>query len=167
MSTLQLLLLRHGKAENGPTGLPDHDRQLASRGRLNARDQAHAFRPATADGMLVSSAKRTQQTADILIETWTELGTPASTMPIRRDTPQGYLASAHQWMSLIAMEQGASRLWIVAHNPGISELVMLLTGQNIGMTTADIVQIHLDLATWVDIAPGQGQVTRHRTGRGV
>ena len=159
--------MRHGKAENGTTGLPDHDRQLASRGRLNAQDQAHAFRPKTADGMLVSSAKRTQQTADILIDTWTELGTPASAMPIRRDTPQGYLASADQWMSLIAMEQEPSRLWIVAHNPGISELVMRLTGQYIGMTTADIVQIDLDLTAWIDIAPGHGQVIRHRTGRGV
>ena len=159
--------MRHGKAENGPNGLPDHDRQLANRGRLNARDQAHAFRPALGDNMLVSSAKRTQQTADILIETWTELGTPASAMPIRRDTPQGYLASASQWMSLIAMEQDASRLWIVAHNPGISELVMLLTGQYIGMTTADIVQIDMNIAIWTDIASGQGQVIRHRTGRGV
>lgn len=159
--------MRHGKAENGPTGLPDHDRQLASRGRLNAREQAHTFRPEATDGMIVSSAKRTQQTADILFETWTELGTPASAMPMRRDTPHGYLASADKWMSLIAMEQGPSRLWVVAHNPGVSELVMLLTGQYIGMTTADIVQIDMDLTAWNDIAPGQGHVTRHRTGRGV
>ena len=157
----------HGKAENGSIGLTDHDRQLANRGRLNTRDQAHVFRPEPGDGMLVSSAKRTQQTADILIETWSELGTPTSDMPIRRDTPRGYLASSSQWISLISMEQGPRRLWIVAHNPGISELVMLLTGQYIGMTTADIVQIDLDLTAWIDIAPGKGQMTRHRTGRGV
>jgi len=117
--------------------------------------------------MLVSDAVRTQQTADVLFSTWRDLGVDETDLPLRRDTASGYLATAGQWMDLIAMESGHPRLWIVGHNPGISHLVMELTGDYIGMTTADIVSIALDIPDWPDIAAGSGRVLHHRTGRGV
>lgn len=167
MSTRQLFLMRHGKAEAGMSGQRDHERALAPRGLLSAANQARCFPPATGDAMLVSDAMRTQQTADALFSTWRDLGVDEADLPLRRDTASGYLATAGQWMDLIAMESGHPRLWIVGHNPGISHLVMELTGDYIGMTTADIVSIALDIPDWRDIAAGSGRVLHHRTGRGV
>ena len=117
--------------------------------------------------MLVSDAVRTQQTADVLYSTWRDLGIEEADLPLRRDTASGYLATAGQWMDLIVMQSGHPRLWIVGHNPGISHLVMELTGDYIGMTTADIVSIALDIPGWPDIAADSGRVLHHRTGRGV
>lgn len=161
---MQLVLMRHGKAENGQMGQRDHDRALATRGMLNAADQAREFRPATGDGMIVSDALRTRQTADALFSAWSDLG--EADLPNRRDTPQGYLAPANQWLDLIAMETTSKRLWIIGHNPGISALVTELTGDYIGMTTADIVTIDLAIDQWSDIRPGSGSIVRHRPGRG-
>ena len=42
---MQLCLMRHGKAENGQMGQRDHDRALATRGMLNAADQARSSAP--------------------------------------------------------------------------------------------------------------------------
>ena len=161
---MQLLLMRHGKAENGQLGQRDHDRALATRGFLNAADQAKEFRPESGDGMIVSDALRTRQTADTLISAWSDLGEPD--LPQRRDTSQGYLAPASRWLDLIAMETTPRRLWIIGHNPGISALVTELTGDYIGMTTADIVAIDLAIGQWSSIRPGCGSILRHRTGRG-
>ena len=159
--------MRHGKAETGASGQRDHERALAPRGLMSAADQARCFPPAAGDAMLVSDAVRTRQTADVLFSTWRDLGADETNLPFRRDTASGYLATAGQWMDLIAMESQHPRLWIVGHNPGISHLVMELTGDYIGMTTADIVSIALDLPDWRDIAAGRGRVLLHRTGRGV
>ena len=159
--------MRHGKAEPGMSGQRDHERALAPRGLLSAADQARCFPPAAGDAMLVSDAVRTRQTADALYSSWRDLGIEETRLPLRRDTASGYLATAGQWMDLIAMESGHLRLWIVGHNPGISHLVMELTGDYIGMTTADIVSIGLDIPDWPDIAAGSGRVLHHRTGRGV
>lgn len=159
---MQLVLMRHGKAENGQMG--DHDRALAPRGILNTVAQATEFRPAAGDGMIVSDALRTRQTADALFSAWSDLG--EADLPNRRDTPQGYLAPANQWLDLIAMETTSKRLWIIGHNPGISALVTELTGDYIGMTTADIVTIDLAIDQWSDIRPGSGSIVRHRPGRG-
>lgn len=167
MSTRQLFLMRHGKAEAGTSGQRDHERALAPRGLLSAADQARCFPPAAGDAMLVSDAVRTQQTADVLYSTWRDLGIEEADLPLRRDTASGYLATAGQWMDLIVMQSGHPRLWIVGHNPGISHLVMELTGDYIGMTTADIVSIALDIPGWPDIAADSGRVLHHRTGRGV
>ena len=58
-----LILMRHGKAEEGP-GKPDHDRELAARGR---RDAKAAGKWLHAEGLvpdlvICSTAQRTRQT---------------------------------------------------------------------------------------------------------
>lgn len=161
-----LFLMRHGKAEAPARGMQDHERQLARRGRENAQSQARALLPGPDHAMLISAAVRTQQTAEILLETWKTLGSDIPTdITVSR---QGYLAPAEVWMDLSAMtHHGRSGLWIVGHNPGISELVTLLTGEYIGMATADIVHIGLEIADWASIAPRCGHVIAFREGRAV
>lgn len=159
-----LILMRHGKAEYPQSGQRDHQRPLAPRGQSNARAQAHHWVPSPGDHLLVSDAMRTRQTTEALLETWHRLGHPH--LPELHITPQGYLASAEMWLDLAAMvPDDCQVLWIVGHNPGISDLVFELTGEFIGMATADVVHIALDIDDWGALAPRCGTVALHRPGR--
>ena len=106
--------------------------------------------------MIMSDALRTGR-PPTLFGAWSDLG--EADLPNRRDTYQGYLAPANQWLDLIAMEPPRSG-WIIGHNPGISALVLEATGDYDSMTTADIV---IDLA--IDDGPTSnrsGSIVRHR-----
>ena len=159
-----LILMRHGKAEIPEQGRRDHDRALATRGMANVQAQARRHLPDQGSFMLISSALRTCQTAEILIGTWNDLG--HDILPEMHITQQGYLAPADMWIDLAAMVPHACEtLWIIGHNPGLSELVTELTGQYLGMATADAVHISLDIQNWSALSPRCGTVTLHRTGR--
>jgi phosphohistidine phosphatase len=114
--------------------------------------------------MLISSAMRTLQTAEVLHECWR--GMDAQSVPSLEIKERGYLASADIWMELIRMtNMSFSGLWIVGHNPGISDLVSQLTGDYLGMATADIVHIQMHLNDWTEIRSLCGAVIAHHTGR--
>ena len=161
----ELVLMRHGKAETHQHGLRDRDRALAPRGHANARSQALLLRPDGNDLLLVSGARRTRETAQNLMGTWQEIGcTPLPTVSVK---DSGYLASADTWMDLVSLvDQEFTRMWIIGHNPGISELVTVLTGDYIGMATADIVRIDLGIEHWSHISAGCGNTLGHLPGRG-
>ena len=81
-------------------------------------------------------------------------------------TQQGYLAPAEMWVDLAAMVPDKCKtLWVIGHNPGLSELVTELTGQYLGMATADAVHISLDIENWSALSARCGTVTLHRSGR--
>jgi len=161
----ELFLMRHGKAENHRSGLRDFDRCLAARGLDNAREQALRIPPKPHQHMLVSSAMRTMQTAEMLMAIWRDIDRqPVPSVEIKE---QGYLAPAETWMELIRISNATTQgIWIVGHNPGISDLVTQLTGDYLGMATADVVHIHLNLDDWADIQSLCGAVMSHHTGRG-
>ena len=159
-----LILLRHGKAEPSEMGRHDHDRALATRGMANVQAQARHHTPHDGDYMLISSALRTCQTAEILLGTWNDMG--HEILPEMHITQQVYLAPAEIWVDLAAMvPDKCNTLWVIGHNPGLSELVTELTGQYLGMATADAVHISLDIENWSALSARCGTVTLHRSGR--
>ena len=108
---------------------------------------------------MVSDAVRTQQTLQSLLDAW-------DSVPPHHITPTGYLADADTWMDLIGMtDANTRRLWLVGHNPGISDLVLHLTGDWIGMSTADVVHIELEVADWSGVGKGSGRLKGHHPGR--
>ena len=161
----ELVLMRHGKAETHQHGMRDHDRALAPRGHANARSQALLLRPDSNDLLLVSGARRTRETAQNLMAVWQEIG--CSPLPMESVKETGYLASADTWIDLVSLvDDQYTRVWVIGHNPGISELVTVLTGDYIGMATADIVRINLDIEQWSHISMGCGTTFGHLPGRG-
>lgn len=159
-----LLIFRHGQAESTAGIHGDHGRALTERGRKEAGRQASQWAFQTSDAWIVSDARRTKETADALIHDW---ALASDQRPVHLHiTPQGYLAEADRWMDLIAMAPPqAHRVWAVGHNPGLSDLVFLLTGRGMGLSTADIVEVELSIDTWMDIAPGKGRFVSHHPGR--
>lgn len=156
---LELMLLRHGKAESPNAGMTDHSRPLAIRGIHELQRQGNAFPRRPDDHVLVSDAVRTQQSFAHLTEAW-------GAVPPHHITATGYLADASTWLDLIGMtEPEARRLWIIGHNPGISDLALRLTGTYVGMATADLVHIALDVDDWAATADNTGRLLGHHPGR--
>lgn len=124
----QLLLIRHGKASWQPQ-FKDFDRPLTSIGEAQSRSIADWLKQSALlpDCWLVSAAQRTVQTADILR---LRLG--------QQDTVQNvsgslYLAEAdHLLATLQTVPESANCTVLVGHNPGLSELLMQLAGQQLG-----------------------------------
>lgn len=143
----RLTLMRHADARWKDAGVPDLERPLNRRGTSAAEAMARRlleleFIP---DLLLVSPARRTQQTAEIIAR---ELSLPARRV-LREDGL--YLAGAADTLA-IAQRIGprVRHLMVVAHNPGLSELVQLLVphADGAGLGTAALCSMTFDCSDW-------------------
>lgn len=122
-----LILMRHSKSAY-PLGVNDHDRPLSDRGTRDVRAAAQWFaqQAFTVDEAWVSSAHRAQQT-------WAgvEPGVLTGAAPSFALTtvPTLYEASVGQLMTLLS-QATATTLLVVAHNPGIEQLIERLAGRD-------------------------------------
>lgn len=126
----QLLLLRHAKSMWDDPKLSDHARPLNGRGKASARAVGEAMRARalTPDLVLVSSARRTLQTLEAL--------QPWARTPLVEPMDALYLASAASMLDVLhQVTEAMPTVLLIAHNPGIHELAMLLVGAQ-GFTQA-------------------------------
>jgi phosphohistidine phosphatase len=150
----RLTLMRHANAQWKDPQLSDFDRPLNRRGTSEAeaigRRLLELKLPPTA--VLTSTARRTRQTAEIVIR---ELGMTARS--VRTDEAL-YLASAEEILRLIH-ETGPRipHLMIVGHNPGMTEVSKLLApSSGIGeLPTAAVCSLTFDVRSWAEVAPGK------------
>jgi phosphohistidine phosphatase len=126
-----LLLMRHAKSSWDDPTLSDHDRPLNPRGRAAAA----AMRASMAqlglapDIVLVSPARRTLQTLELL-EPWDEA-------PLVEVIEGLYLATGTQMLqALHGVAETARSVLLLAHNPGLHELALLLVGPH-GLSLAN------------------------------
>ena len=123
----QLLLLRHAKSSWDDRELPDHERPLNPRGRRAAAAMRDAMERLglAPDLVLVSTSKRTLQTLEAL-EPWADT-------PLVDRMEVLYNASATQLLGTVReVNQTVRSVMLVAHNPGIHELAMDLSGARTG-----------------------------------
>ena len=122
-----LIVMRHSKSAY-PPGMADHDRPLNDRGSRDSKaaSQWFAQQRIPVDEAWVSSAVRAQQT-------WFGIsdGVRESAMPgfDQRTVPGLYEASVDQLLTLLS-EATASCLLLVAHNPGLEQLIERVTGRD-------------------------------------
>lgn len=131
-----LVLLRHAKSD-WAGGEADIDRPLSERGLRQApkAGQWLARHIDTIDLAVVSPAKRARRTWELASA---ELG---SEPPTRFDE-RVYAASAHQLLSVVRdLPDDVDTVVLVGHNPGIEDLVALLTGQLVPMSTSALAVI--------------------------
>ena len=144
--TRQLLLMRHAKSDWKVTGLGDKERPLNSRGRSTAPIMARwiAEHDLLPNIVLCSSAIRTQQTLDLMLQQWTtmQLTNPALVLPKVSIEDRLYLASD---LIILSVAQngttvGASGngVLVLGHNPGMEILASNLGGCEVAMPTGAI-----------------------------
>jgi len=142
----RLTLMRHGDARWKDPGVSDIERPLSRRGALAAETVARRLLELelVPDLLVASPARRTQQTAEIVAR---ELALPSRRV-VREETL--YLASAHELLRQVH-DSGPriAHLFVVGHNPGLSELLQLLvSGDERGLATAAVCSIAFDCEEW-------------------
>jgi len=153
-----LLILRHAKSSWNDAGMSDHDRPLNDRGKEDAprigrllRDQG--LEP---DLILSSTAKRARSTAKRVVEG----GELACSLQLLDEL---YLASADTYIEVLRRQPAAyERVLVVGHNPGLEELVLLLTGTSLALPTGALVQVEFEIDTWSELPNnGIGKLVAH------
>jgi phosphohistidine phosphatase len=166
----RLMLIRHAKSELAEKGQADLDRSLSARGREVAPHMGHyiarhALKP---DRALVSAARRTRETWDLLAEAFDKA-------PPAVFDPRLYEAQAKALLAILReTPAGVHALLMVGHNPAMQELASLLmaTGdmtarQNLleKFPTAALAVIDFAVDRWDEVAPHAGRLDRFVTPR--
>lgn len=149
-----LVLLRHAKAENGSTGLPDFDRALNDRGRKEAQTVGSFIRKQDLllDLVLSSSAKRTRETTDLVV------ASADLTVEVRCEQ-RIYEAGPLRLLKVVSqIEDECNTVLLVGHNPGMEELLRLLTDRAEHMATGTLAKIDLNVPTWGKVTEQKGSL---------
>ncbi len=149
----RLTLMRHANAQWKDPQISDFDRPLNRRGISEAEAMARRLMELNLipTVLLTSSARRAQQTADIVAR---ELGVAARNA--RREESL-YLAPAADILRVIQTTgPRIPHLMIVGHNPGITEVANLLAPvlSIEDLATAAVCTLSFDSRTWGDVRAG-------------
>ena len=146
---LRLLLLRHAKSDWNHPGLRDHDRPLAPRGLRNAPRMGRYLeeRGLTPAAALASTARRARETAELVLEA--ACADPGAL----RLVPDLYGSSPDEIVEIVSEEGGnASPLLVVAHNPGMEDLVARFLGRYERFHTAALAVISAPASHWAELS---------------
>lgn len=145
-----LILLRHAEALPLSAGGSDRDRPLSLRGEAEARDAGVWLRNqgVTLDAALCSSARRAQMTVERALDASGDSVLPRFVAGIYEATPGDLLALLEQHAG------DAGRVLLVGHNPGLEQLLALMTeglsDPVRGMPPGSVAWLQLDEARALD-----------------
>lgn len=150
----QLLLIRH--AEALPEKFPerDIDRGLSDHGRLEAAALGSFLsgKSFQADLLVCSSAIRTLSTAEILCNQSGISSKPQATEMLYNASYQTIL------QTIRGFPPEAEVIWLVGHNPGISQIATLLSnGNSYQFSTAAGLCLAFPAGSWQEITNGTGK----------
>jgi phosphohistidine phosphatase len=151
-----LFLLRHAKAEAGSPGVEDSNRALTDSGRAQAQAVGQFARQQKLNFELVlsSPALRAVQTVQLVLQAVTSSGA------VRYDD-RIYDASLAILVEVIsAISDDIQSVLLVGHNPGLEELLRLLTDGAEHLSTATLAQISSEVESWANIAGSSAMLDR-------
>jgi phosphohistidine phosphatase len=158
------VLLRHAKAD-WPDGVPDRLRPLTGRGRRDAAAAGRWLRDHLddlgdrLDVVACSPAERTR-------ETWALVAAELTDPPEPTFDDALYGASADTLLGVVGdLPDDAGTVLLVGHNPGLQEVVGLLSGAEAGMRTASVAVLTWT-GRWSDVTPHIASLEQHATPRG-
>lgn len=139
-----LIVVRHGHADPGEA---DFARQLSQRGvsEANATGRRLAERGLALDAILTSTAPRALETAIAVAEQCGFDGEVQRSDALYLAEPTTILRSVR------GMADTVQTLLLVGHNPGLSAVVELITGQMCELHTAEAVRLELRVEHWRDV----------------
>ena len=150
-----LILLRHGKSD-WSGGEPDHLRPLARRGQRQVPVAGRwlADNVGVIDLAVVSPAARTR-------ETWRLAATELAVPPPVREDERVYAGSASSLLGVLReLPAELATVVLVGHNPGLEDLVEILTGRSVPMPTSALAVIDLSGA-WSTAANNAAELRAH------
>jgi phosphohistidine phosphatase len=143
----QLVLVRHAKSSWDDPTVADHDRPLARRGR-KALDRMRAYledRGVAPDVILCSSALRTRETLEGIRDGLS--GTARVEVEDRL-----YGAGAEELLARLArLDDDVAGVMVVGHNPGVADVLEILTGTPQSVPTGAIAVLSFT-GPWRDVA---------------
>lgn len=149
-----LLLLRHAKSSWKIPDRPDFERPLNGRGQEAAPLMGRHLRRQKIEPSLIlcSPAERARQTAALFVEA-ARLGSE-----LRYDE-RIYEASAQRLLEVVTQaDETADTVMLVGHNPGLEELLLLLTGEARLMPTAALAHVTLTTDKWGKVKEQTGRL---------
>lgn len=155
-----LIVIRHAKSDWGQ-GLPDDERPLNPRGRRDAPAIGRwlADNSAGIGLVLCSTATRARQT-------WRLAAGALAPVPAVRHDDRVYAAGPQDLMSVLdELADDIATAALVGHNPGLVELVDVLTGKAVELRTSAIAVLRWE-GTWADVWARRAVLVTHATPRG-
>ena len=134
------MLLRHG--DSGWDGDPpsDHERILSEHGKREAKRIGEALTAAgwAPDHVACSTAHRARQTA--------EIAAPEATSSHHQSLYTGGLHDIAEVVGELGDE--VATVWVVGHNPALSGAASTLSGQAVGLSTANAACLEIEADSW-------------------
>jgi len=143
-----LLILRHAKSSWKQAELADHDRPLNKRGKRDAPRMGEILvREASIPDLIISSsAKRAKKTTELLVE---EVGYEGEII-FERDLYAAWPEAYIETLSVTPDE--FETVMVVGHNPGLEDLLEILTGEVERMPTAALANVSLPIKHWRELS---------------
>jgi phosphohistidine phosphatase len=152
----KLFIFRHGEALPGS---PDFGRPLSEKGQIDINHLGRKLTELAPElcsheiPLLSSPSIRTTETTQLLLS---GLNNPNITVNF---IEEGYLADPATWMKILEKISPLTHTCIiVGHNPGVTELVNILSGSYITMTPGTCVSMELLINDWSELFDGTGNV---------
>lgn len=145
----QLIILRHGKAEQDTMAKDDYDRVLTERGRKNAAAMGSYIlkRSGVPDLILSSSARRAHETAILAAMS---IGYQEEEIQTDQNL---YFAPARWAMNVLSkLPDHADSCLYVGHNPGVTNLINDLGVNLDNLPTCSAACFEFNVDAWVDIS---------------
>lgn len=142
-----LLILRHAKSSWRNLALADIDRPLNKRGKRDA-PRVGAFlreQDLVPDLILSSPAVRARKTVKAVSKNSGYEGDIEIHADFYPGDPDTFIEALH------SVQDPSDSVLIVAHNPGLEELLYVLTGESARMPTSALAQVSLPVEKWLDL----------------
>lgn len=139
---MKLLLLRHGQAVHPEPEMKDFDRSLSQKGQRQSHKMGNWLKEEgfQIDQLIFSEAKRTTETTQIVSE-YCSISSKISSKDL-------YLTDAKSILKYINEHAKGDTVLYVGHNFGISQLVGVLSGVKLTLTTCMLAIIEFDISDW-------------------
>jgi len=152
----KIYLIRHAKASSIEFGMSDFQRPLSKKGKSDAAYMAKRLKNfgILPDLVISSPAKRAKTTAKVIAET---VGYEKSKIIFQESL---YESSYQTYRYLLdSLDDSLNSIFIVAHNPTITEVGEILSGAILtNMPTCSIVCIEFDVQSFKDVKENSGKI---------
>ena len=156
-----LFLIRHAKSSWTDDSLHDIDRPLNKRGKRQVAAMAGPLLELGAlnDPVYVSHACRARQTIEGLLDQLPQHNLVAG---IRFEPTLYTFRAKHLFKWLKTLRSDAPSLTVIGHNPALTDLATMLTGDEVpDMVTGAVLHLQLPLDHWHQLGKGEGTLVRY------